>query len=110
MRLPFTGPIRRTRHADPILVRSHRRCYRRYARRMKLSVSLPDADIKVLDDYVRDHAGATRSSALHSAVIALRDVSLDEQYRLAAQEWVGSHDAAEWDAVSGDGIASVGGP
>jgi antitoxin MazE9 len=75
---------------------------------MKLSVSLPDADIKVLDDYVRDHAGATRSSALHSAVTALRDVSLDEQYRLAAQEWIGAGNAAEWDAVSGDGIPSAG--
>jgi Arc/MetJ-type ribon-helix-helix transcriptional regulator len=71
---------------------------------MKLSISLPDADVRVLDDYVRDNPGATRSSALHAAVRALREESLAEQYRLAAEEWDGSKDAAAWDAVSRDGL------
>lgn len=73
---------------------------------MKLSVSLPDADVKVLDDYVSRHAGGSRSSALHAAVLALREQSLIVEYAAAYDEWEASGEADLWDRTVGDGLTS----
>jgi len=72
---------------------------------MKLSVSLPDSDVKVLDEYVSQHPGESRSSALHAAVLALRDRSLIVEYADAYDEWEASGDAVAWDRTVGDGLA-----
>ena len=72
---------------------------------MKLSVSLSDGDIELLDDYVRNHAGATRSSALRDALQLLRERALDDHYALAFAEWDESGEAEVWDASSGDGLS-----
>ncbi|KQR11871.1 ribbon-helix-helix domain-containing protein [Cellulomonas sp. Leaf334] len=70
---------------------------------MKLSVSLSDNDVHLLDDYVRTHAGSTRSSALREALQLLRERELSDQYELAFAEWDQSADSDLWDAVAGDG-------
>ena len=71
---------------------------------MKVSVSLPDDDIRFIDAYAKQQ-GHSRSSALQRAVAMLRAAQLGPAYAAAFDEWEQSGDAAAWDAVVGDGIA-----
>lgn len=66
---------------------------------MKISVSLPEEDVRFLDEQ-----GANRSATLHEAVALLRDRHLAEQYAEAFDEWEGSPDARLWDAATADGL------
>ncbi|GAA2882253.1 hypothetical protein Acy02nite_78500 [Actinoplanes cyaneus] len=68
---------------------------------MKISVSLPDEDVRFLDEQ-----GTNRSATLHEAVALLRDRQLAEQYAEAFTEWNGSADADLWDATTNDGLPS----
>jgi Arc/MetJ-type ribon-helix-helix transcriptional regulator len=67
---------------------------------MKLSVSMPDADVRTLDAYVATHPGTTRSSALQEAINLLRGQSLHAQYAAAMDQWSASGQAQDWDAVA----------
>ena len=71
---------------------------------MKLSVSLPEEDVAVLDSYARETGLASRSAALHHAVRLLRERSLEQDYAAAWDEWSGSDDAAAWEGVTADGL------
>lgn len=70
---------------------------------MKLSVSLPDADVDFLDAFAREHS-ETRSGALLHAIRLLRATHLQVDYAEAWIEFEDSGDAALWDGVSGDGL------
>ena len=74
---------------------------------MKVSVSLPLADVEFLDDYVHRRATPSRSAALHEAITLLRRQELEDAYSDAWSEWDGSDDAASWDATSADGLADA---
>jgi len=65
---------------------------------MKISVSLPEEDVRFLDEQ-----GTNRSAALHEAVALLRDRQLADQYAEAFGEWADSPDAELWDAATADG-------
>lgn len=71
---------------------------------MKLSVSLPDADVAALDEHVRKEGLASRSAAIQQAVRLLRQSGLEQNYAAAWEEWEQSSDRQEWDSVSGDGL------
>ena len=71
---------------------------------MKLSISLPDEDVELLDAYVRTAGLPSRSAAVRHAVRMLRLPDLEQDYDAAWQEWEASDDGAAWAAVSGDGI------
>lgn len=71
---------------------------------MKLSVSIPDADVAALDEYVRAAKLPSRSAGIQQAVRRLVDVGLEEEYAQAWDEWVASGEAEVWEAVAGDGI------
>lgn len=71
---------------------------------MKLSVSLPDADVAFLDAQIEAGEYSSRSAVLHRAVRLLRAADLDDAYAEAWQEWSESGDAAVWDATAGDGL------
>ena len=71
---------------------------------MKLSVSMPDDDVRFLDEYAREQGLDSRSAAVHRAVRLLRTAELGAAYESAWDEWAGS-DAAGWDSVAGDGLA-----
>lgn len=71
---------------------------------MKLSVSLPDDDIAFLDDYAQSEGLASRSAALHRAVMLLRAAGLAIAYEDAWRTWGTSDDAADWEVVTGDGL------
>jgi Arc/MetJ-type ribon-helix-helix transcriptional regulator len=68
---------------------------------MKISVSLPDEDVRFLDEQ-----GVNRSAVLHEAVALLRERKLADQYAEAFSEWRDSPDAELWDAATADGLLS----
>jgi Arc/MetJ-type ribon-helix-helix transcriptional regulator len=74
---------------------------------MKLSVSLPEEDVAILDEFVRTAGLRSRSAALHHAVRMLRLPELEHDYQAAWQEWEGSGDQAAWDVTAVDGIADA---
>ncbi len=72
---------------------------------MKVSVSLPDADVEYLDAYARSQGLDSRSAALQKAVRLLRASELGAAYEDAWTSWAESDDADLWAAASADGIA-----
>ena len=71
---------------------------------MKLSVSLSDDDIAVLDAYVQKTGLPSRSAALQHAVQLLRYPTLEEDYVDAWAQWPTDGDAEAWEGTAGDGI------
>lgn len=72
---------------------------------MKLSVSLPDADVEFIDTYAKEQGMRSRSSALHTAIAMLRNARLGPAYAEAFAEWDESGDADAWQAVVADGLS-----
>lgn len=70
---------------------------------MKVSVSIPDDDVRFLDEYAREQGLDSRSAAVHRAVRLLRTAELAEAYQAAWEEWE-SGDAAAWDRTANDGV------
>jgi Arc/MetJ-type ribon-helix-helix transcriptional regulator len=72
---------------------------------MKVSVSLPGADVQFLDDYTKEQGLLSRSAALQKAVRLLRAAELSTAYESAWGEW--STDDGEgrmWESTVGDGL------
>lgn len=69
---------------------------------MKLSVSLSDDDVAVIDAYVETAGLSSRSAAIQRAVQMLRYPTLEEDYAHAWAEWSGDEEA--WESASGDGV------
>lgn len=74
---------------------------------MKLSVSLPEEDVAILDEFVRTAGLPSRSAAVHHAVRMLRLPDLEHDYEAAWQEWEASGDQAAWSVTAADGIADA---
>lgn len=74
---------------------------------MKLSVSLPDADVEFLDTYAESRGIGSRSAVVHEAVRLLQASELAEAYELAWDEWDSSEDGALWAATLGDGLTEL---
>jgi Arc/MetJ-type ribon-helix-helix transcriptional regulator len=74
---------------------------------MKLSVSLPDEDVALLDEFARTAGLPSRSAALHHAVRMLRLPELERHYETAWNEWEASGDEAAWATTTADGVADA---
>lgn len=74
---------------------------------MKLSVSLPEDDVAVLDEYAQATGLPSRSAALHDAIQLLRHADLEQNYASAWEEWTSSGDQALWEATTADGLADA---
>lgn len=74
---------------------------------MKLSVSLSDDDVALLDEYARTAGLPSRSAAVARAVHLLRTADLEQDYRAAFSEWHASGQRDDWDRVSGDGLGDA---
>ena len=74
---------------------------------MKLSISLPDEDVAVLDDFARAAGLRSRSAAMHHAVRMLRLPDLEQSYEAAWQEWEASGDEAAWSLTAADGAGDA---
>lgn len=71
---------------------------------MKVSLSIPDEDVRFLDNFAREHGIASRSAAVQRSIAMLREAELGGQYEAAWEEWYASEDAALWDSITGDGM------
>ena len=71
---------------------------------MKLSVSLPDADVALIDKVVSETDAPGRSAVVHRAVELLREQRLAQEYEQAAEEWETSGEAAVWSTADTDGL------
>jgi len=69
---------------------------------MKLSVSLSEADIAVLDAYVERSGLPSRSAGLQRAIRMLRHPDLEADYANAWAEW-SAKDESAWDNTLSDG-------
>ena len=71
---------------------------------MKLSVSLPDDDVKYLDGYAKSQGLASRSAVVHKAVRLLRSTELGTAYEHAWTEWSESGESDAWESTASDGL------
>ncbi len=71
---------------------------------MKLSVSLPEEDVAVLDDFARTSGLKSRSAAVQHAIRLLRLPELEQDYAAAWDEWESSGEQGLWDVTSPDGL------
>ena len=71
---------------------------------MKVSISLSEADLAVLDEHVRASGLPSRSAAVQHAIRMLAHEHLERDYAAAWEEWDASGDRAAWDGVVGDGV------
>lgn len=69
---------------------------------MNLSVSLPDDDVRLLDQLAGER-GSSRSAVLQQAVALLRDRLLGADYAGAWEEW-SAEDADLWESTAADGL------
>ncbi len=76
-------------------------------RPVKLSVSLSDEDVALLDEYARSTGLGSRSAAVQHAVHLLRHAGLEQDYAVAWDEWEASGDAAAWEQTSADGLSDA---
>lgn len=74
---------------------------------MKLSVSLPEEDVAILDEFARAAGLPSRSAALRHAVRMLRLPDLEQDYEAAWREWEASGDQEAWSVTVADGIADA---
>jgi Arc/MetJ-type ribon-helix-helix transcriptional regulator len=70
---------------------------------MKLSVSLPDEDVKFLDAYAEQFGIESRSAVVHRAVRLLQASELGAAYEAAWEEWAAG-DADSWEPTASDGL------
>ena len=74
---------------------------------MKISISLPETDVVLLDEYVRASGLASRSAAVHRAVALLSQDQLEDDYAEAWDEWEASGEQEHWDTTVGDGLVDA---
>ncbi|MFT3888491.1 MAG: ribbon-helix-helix domain-containing protein [Arachnia sp.] len=71
---------------------------------VKISVSLADGDVAILDRYMKTAGVTSRSAAIQRAVRLLGDPGLSDDYASAWEEWVATDDATLWEAATNDGL------
>lgn len=74
---------------------------------MKISVSLPERDVALLDEYARVAGLPSRSAAMQRAVGMLRNLDLEDDYAAAFDEWEASGEHDTWGVTAADGLADV---
>lgn len=74
---------------------------------MKLSVSLPEEDVALLDEYASTSGLPSRSAALQHAIHLLRHVDLEQDYASAWDDWESSGEQAFWEGTAADGLADA---
>ncbi|MGC5629856.1 ribbon-helix-helix domain-containing protein [Georgenia sp. Z1344] len=75
---------------------------------MKVSVSIPDDDVRFLDEYAARAGLSSRSAALQRAVRSLRAQELRPEYAAAFDQWDASDESEAWDRATTDGLGGNG--
>lgn len=74
---------------------------------MKLSISLPEEDVAILDAFARSSGLPSRSAALRHAVRMLRLPELEQDYEAAWKEWEESGEQEAWGPTEADGLSDA---
>jgi len=74
---------------------------------VKLSVSLTQDDVALLDQYARAAGLRSRSAALRHAIGLLRHADLEQDYTAAWEDWESSGERAAWEGTVGDGLTDA---
>lgn len=74
---------------------------------MKLSVSLTDEDVALLDEYLGRSGLKSRSAVIRRALQLLRRSDLEEDYAAAWDEWASSGEQESWESTLADGVADA---
>lgn len=74
---------------------------------MKISVSVSEQEIALLDHYVASAGLKSRSAALQHAIRLLRHSELEDDYAAAFGEWDAAGDKTGWDKTTVDGLADA---
>ncbi len=74
---------------------------------MKLSVSVSEADVALLDEYARTAGLRSRSAALRHAIRLLRHEDLEQDYAAAWGDWEASGEQTAWEGATGDGLSDA---
>ena len=72
---------------------------------MKISVSLQEEDLRILDEHVRSANLPSRSAAIHDAIELLRLAFFEQDYADAWDEWGASGAEDAWAGATSDGLA-----
>jgi Arc/MetJ-type ribon-helix-helix transcriptional regulator len=73
-------------------------------RAVKVSISLSEADVALLDEHARRSGLPSRSAAVQDAIRLLRHADLEQEYAAAWEEWDASGEREAWEGVTGDGM------
>lgn len=71
---------------------------------MKVSISLPEEDVRFLDTYSVAQNLGSRSAAMHKAVRLLRSAQLGSAYEDAWTQWETEGHAEDWESTTADGL------
>ena len=76
---------------------------------MKLSVSVSEQDVAVLDEFARTSGLPSRSAAVQHAIGLLKHYDLGGDYQAAWEEWDASGDRDAWEGTAADGLRDAAG-
>lgn len=71
---------------------------------VKLSVSLSDEAVQILDRFIDARSIPSRSAAIQTAIMQLEMPDLAQAYMTAADEWENGEDSSIWEEAVGDGL------
>lgn len=74
---------------------------------MKLSISVPPADVQLLDEFARSAGFPSRSAAVQYAIRLLRLPNLEQDYAAAWEDWEASGDQDAWATTASDGLTDA---
>jgi hypothetical protein len=74
---------------------------------MKLSVSVSEEDVVLLDEYARASGLRSRSAAVQHAIHLLRQADLEDDYAAAWDDWESSGERASWEGTVSDGLTDA---
>jgi Arc/MetJ-type ribon-helix-helix transcriptional regulator len=69
---------------------------------MKLSVSLTDEDVALVDEYLSRSGLKSRSAVIRRALHLLRQPDPEEDYAAAWEEWARSGEQKAWESTTAD--------
>jgi Arc/MetJ-type ribon-helix-helix transcriptional regulator len=70
---------------------------------VKVSISLSDDDVALIDEFARSTGLPSRSAAVQHAIRLLRLPHLEDDYAAAWDEWQACGEHSAWDTTAGDG-------
>jgi Arc/MetJ-type ribon-helix-helix transcriptional regulator len=79
-------------------------CYPGSIADVKLSVSVSEDDVALLDEYARTSGLRSRSAVIQRAIHLLRHADLESDYAAAWEDWESSGERAAWEVTVDDGF------